>query len=127
MCTCTNKTTGNVNQKALQAIFNTLRKSGKLKEVGGQFYLPVDSQTIRNAANQFVENQGFVTTLQIKEALRKQGFYVTQAEISEEMSDMVEDGDVQFTNVNSSGKTHRLFYGEGTPEHLAVMAFAVSN
>ena len=126
MCTNCNQNTGVVNAKALAAVLQTLRTSGKLKEVNGEFFVPVEPEIIRETAIEFLEKQGFVTTLQVKLHLQKLKYFVRQQEVSEELGEMVDAGELLFTEVNTSGKQHRLFYGIGTPVQYAAMAYAIS-
>jgi hypothetical protein len=118
-----NTTLKSGSSTALAAALATLQRAGQLKQVGGQYFLPVNDSVIRDTAKNLIEKQGFVTTLQIKQQLRGDGYFVKQFQISEEMTAMVEDGEVEFTNVNTNGKEHRLFYDGGTPEPIAVAAY----
>jgi len=115
-----------LNQKAYHAALQTLRRAGKLKEVKGQYYVPVEEEVIRETAEKFLAGQGFVTTLQIKDHLRKNNYFVKQSDVSDVLTEMFNEGDILFTNVNSNGKDHRLFYTHGTPAGLAVLAFMAS-
>ena len=126
MCRNCNSSNGTVNHKAFQAALNVLKKAGKLTEVKGQLYIPIDTDIIRDAANEFLEKQGFVTTLQIKNHLRNNQYFVKQSDVSDELTDMADEGEIQFTQVNSYGKQHRLFFANGTPEPIAVAAFATT-
>jgi hypothetical protein len=113
----------NNNSKALQAALDTLQRAGRLKQVNGQYKLSVSTDTICDCAVQLIEEQGFVTTLQIKETLRSQGYFVKQHEISGTMTQFEQEGEVNSTNVETHGKQHRLFFDPGTPEAIAVAAY----
>ena len=99
--------------------------AGQLKQVGGEYKIPVTKQDIQDRALQFIEEQGFVTTLQIKESLRDDDFYVTQGEISDVMTDLATADIVRAAFIETRGKNHRLFYDESVPEHIAIAAYRV--
>jgi hypothetical protein len=111
------------NSRGLAAALATLQRSGQLKQIGGNLFLPITGDDIRETAEDLINKQGFVTTLQIKLTLRDAGYAVKQYQISNEMSDMAEDGEVNFTNVDTKGKTHRLFFDNDTPAPIAVAAY----
>jgi hypothetical protein len=121
----TQKNAGKVNTPALQAALRILEDAGQLKEVAGKYYLAAPQQAIRDTANEFVQKQGFVTTLQIKEVMRKRGFFVKQGDVSEEMTYMHDEGEICVTNVTNprSGRMHRLFFDASVPEPIAIAAF----
>jgi hypothetical protein len=102
-----------------------LEVAGQLKKIDGEYKIPINRQDIINRALEFIEEQGFVTTLQIKESLREDDFYVTQGEISDVMTELAVDDTVRATFIETNGKTHRLFYDEAVPEHIAIAAYRV--
>jgi hypothetical protein len=120
---CIRHTGKGSNPKALQAALDTLQRAGQLMQVGGQYKLRASTDVICDCAEQLIEKQGFATTLQIKETLRLQGFFVKQHEISNTMTQFEQEGNVQVTNVETHGKQHRLFFDLGTPEAIAVAAY----
>jgi hypothetical protein len=112
-----------MSNKALAAALATLQRAGQLKQVGSALCVPVNDEVIHDTALELIEKQGFVTTLQIKKQLRSTGYFVKQYQISQAMTDMVDNGEVCFTNVDTHGTTHRLFFDEQTPEPIAVAAY----
>ena len=119
MCTC------NCNSQPLQAALRILADAGQLKRVGGDYKIPATESDIRERAEEFIADQGFVTTLQIKDSLRADEFYVTQKEVSDTMTDMAVEGEVRAAFIETNGKQHRLFYDESVPEHVALAAYRV--
>jgi hypothetical protein len=111
------------NSKGLQAALDTLQRAGRLKLFGDQYKLRASIGDIYVCAEQLIEEQGFVTTLQIKETLRTQSYFVKQHEISSAMTQYEQLGNVQVTNVETHGKQHRLFFDLGTPEAIAIAAY----
>lgn len=112
-----------MNSRPLQAALSILQKAGKLHQVGNEFLPPASYEDIIDTANDFINEQGFVTTLQIKGALREDGYFVKQRTISAVMTSAVENNLFEFTYVNTDGKRHRLFFDETVPEHIAVLAY----
>ena len=119
MCTC------NCSSQPLQAALKILADAGQLKRVGGDFKIPAISEDIKDRALEFISEQGFVTTLQIKDSLRADDFYITQQEVSDVMTELAVGGIVQATFIETHGKSHRLFYDESVPEHVAIAAYRV--
>lgn len=99
--------------------------AGQLKKVDGEYKMPVTKQDIIDRALQFIEEQGFVTTLQIKDSLREDDFYVTQREVSDVMTDLAVEDTVRAVFIETNGVNHRLFYDESVPEHIAIAAYRV--
>ena len=115
----------NCNSQPLQAALKILADTGQLKSIDGEYKIPVSSNDIKDRALEFIAEQGFVTTLQIKDSLREDGFYVLQTGVSNVMTVLALDGVVQATFIETDGKNHRLFYDESVPEHVAIAAYRV--
>jgi hypothetical protein len=65
------------SSQPLNAALKILSDAGQLKRVGDKYLVPVTSEDIADRALEFIAEQGFVTTLQIKESLRVDDRYVS--------------------------------------------------
>jgi hypothetical protein len=112
-----------MDSRPLQAALRILQKAGKLHQLGNEFLPSASYEDIIDTANDFINEQGFVTTLQIKGSLREDGYFVKQHDISLAMTEAVENDLFKCTHVNTDGKQHRLFFDETVPERIAVLAY----
>ncbi len=94
-----------------RAMMHMLVDAGILIKKGAEYFFVAEEKHFKAAADSILETKPdhTVTTLEIKELLRDRYFYVTQAMVSDAMTNFVRTGDYIATQTSTNGVRHRVF------------------
>jgi len=94
-----------------QEIVQKLLERKEITFAMGQYWLDPTKDDIEQIADELIEKNGNTTTLEIRDQLRTNGFFTTQAFVSEAMTELTdEEGLYDVEDAVTRGKQHRVFY-----------------
>jgi hypothetical protein len=101
-----------VNKLATErAIIHALTDMGKIGKDGNQYFLIPSEEDFKFAVEAILayKTEHTVTTLEVKELMRATDFYVTQADVSNALTNFVDYGELIYANTETNGVQHRIF------------------